>query len=93
MYCNYIEIYCKKCSSFAIVYKHYTKEEFDKRFLFALNALNDDYKKIIKKIYIEKDIIWWVDYYSKSTYYRLRARALNTLFTILNALLWRKFYY
>lgn len=85
MHCNYIEVYCKKCNPSKIVYKKYTKKEFDEHFLFALNALNDEYKTIIKKIYFEKDLIWWVDYYSKSSFYRLRARALNTLYAILNA--------
>ena len=49
---------------------------------FILDCLSMESKVIIEKEFIErvgKD--WWIDYYSRSTYYRLKTRAMEeTLF-------------
>ena len=45
----------------------------------ALQKLKPIFRTIIKKIIFEQDNIWWVDYYSKSSYYRLRRRAFISL--------------
>ena len=43
------------------------------------NVLSDPYKTIIKKTFFEvNDLYWWVDYYSRTTYYRLRSKAIKT---------------
>ena len=51
-------------------------------FEFILDCLSMESKVIIEKEFIErvgKD--WWIDYYSRSTYYRLKTRAMEeTLF-------------
>ena len=61
------------------------KEELEKviaTFEFILDCLSMESKVIIEKEFIErvgKD--WWIDYYSRSTYYRLKTRAMEeTLF-------------
>lgn len=45
----------------------------------ALQKLDPLYQFIVKKIIFEQDPIWWYDYYSKSSYYRLRNRAFRSL--------------
>lgn len=55
-----------------------TKQDLEK-VDFGIKKLSPLYRTIVKKIIFEKDNIWWCDYYSKSTFYRLRNRALKSL--------------
>ena len=51
----------------------------------ALRALSDPYRTIIKNTFlIKKDTYWWVDFYPKTTYYRLRTRAINSFLRVYN---------
>lgn len=51
----------------------------------ALKALSDPYRTIIKNTFlIKKDTYWWVDFYPKTTYYRLRSRAINSFLRVYN---------
>ena len=61
------------------------KEDLEKvisTFEFILDCLSKDSRLIIEKEFIEKERKdWWVYYYSRSTYYRLKTRAMEeTLF-------------
>jgi len=57
------------------------KEELEKvisTFEFVIECLSKDSKLIIKKEFIErKGKDWWIYYYSRSTYYRLKTRAME----------------
>ena len=62
------------------------KEELEKVIVNNLNLFQIVYRWRVK-IIIEKEFIervgkdWWIDYYSRSTYYRLKTRAMEeTLF-------------
>ena len=45
----------------------------------ACNVLCEPYKTIIKNTFFEKkNLYWWETYYSKTTYYRLRNKAIKT---------------
>lgn len=51
-----------------------------------VNSLPTEYREIIFNDFInEKNHDWWTEYYSKSTYYRLKFRAMDEL---LNNLKW-----
>jgi hypothetical protein len=44
----------------------------------SLSCLEDDYKRIVRNDFLDpKPKNWWMEYYAKSTYYRLRQRALE----------------
>ena len=52
----------------------------------ALFELNEDYQRIIQNDYIIKQKpIWIYDYYTKSTYYRLKHKAIEEFLHCLNA--------
>lgn len=57
------------------------KEDLEKvisTFEFILDCLSKDSRLIIEKEFIEKERKdWWVYYYSRSTYYRLKTRAME----------------
>ena len=43
------------------------------------NALADPYRMILENTFMKKNnLYWWVDYYSKTTYYRLRSKAVKS---------------
>ena len=45
----------------------------------ACNVLCDPYKTIIRNTFFEKkELYWWSEFYSKTTYYRLRNKAIQT---------------
>ena len=45
----------------------------------ACNVLCDPYKTIIKNTFFEKkNLYWWEGFYPKTTYYRLRDKAIQT---------------
>lgn len=45
----------------------------------AMNCLAEPYRTIIDNTFFDKkDLYWWIDFYSKSTYYRLRSKAIRT---------------
>lgn len=51
-----------------------------------VDALSKDAKEIISNEFIyDKPRDWWISYYSRSTYYRLKGSAMDEL---LNALKW-----
>lgn len=54
-------------------------------FEMIINALSQDSQLIIKNEFVEqrKDE-WWIDYYSRATYYRLKTRALEEFLFYIN---------
>ncbi|NLZ75307.1 MAG: hypothetical protein GX914_02250 [Erysipelotrichia bacterium] len=45
---------------------------------FALNDLDEDSKRILTQEYIKKrESHWWNDYYSQTTYYSLKRKAME----------------
>ncbi len=64
-------------------------EDYDNNLLlsvdYALKQLDKDERRIIDNDFIEKvDKNWWRSYYSKSTYYRLKVRAMEHFLDCLN---------
>lgn len=64
-------------------------EDYDNNLLlsvdYALKQLDKDERRIIDNDFIEKvDKNWWCSYYSKSTYYRLKVRAMEHFLDCLN---------
>lgn len=50
-----------------------------------IESLNEDSKRIIINDFLKKDEKdWWISYYAKSTYYRLKTRAMEELLFYLN---------
>lgn len=44
----------------------------------TLECLEEEYRRIIRNDFLEpQPKQWWMDYYAKSTYYRLKQRALE----------------
>ena len=51
---------------------------------FALSCLAEDQRFLLEKEYLDtNDRHWWMDYYSKSTYYRLKNRAIDEMLMLL----------
>lgn len=45
----------------------------------ARKCLAEPYKTIIDNtFFIKKELYWWIDFYPKTTYYRLRGKAIRT---------------
>jgi hypothetical protein len=45
---------------------------------FALNELDDESKRILTQEYIhKKETLWWNNYYSQTTYYSLKRKAME----------------
>lgn len=64
-------------------------EDCDNNFVlkveYALSQLDDDEYRIFKHDFVEKsDKYWWQSFYSKSTYYRLKVRAMERFLDCLN---------
>ncbi len=64
-------------------------EEYDSNLLLsvehAMDQLDHDEKRIIENDFVKKeDKNWWHSYYSKSTYYRLKVRAMEHFLDCLN---------
>lgn len=54
-------------------------------FEIIINALSRDSQLIIINEYVEQKVDeWWVDYYSRATYYRLKTRALEEFLFYVN---------
>ena len=54
-------------------------------FELIIDALSKDSKLIIKNDYVEqRSEEWWIDYYSRATYYRLKTRALEEVLFYVN---------
>ena len=68
----------------------YSKEELEKAiqsYEFILSCLSDESRRIIEKDFLYKDKKdWWVLYYSRSTYYRLKTRAMEEILYYFNCL-------
>ena len=68
----------------------YSKEELEKAiqsYEFILSCLSEESRRIIEKDFLykhKKD--WWVLYYSRSTYYRLKTRAMEEILYYFNCL-------
>lgn len=51
----------------------------------TISLLDDPYRTVIKNTFIDcKNLYWWIDYYSKTTYYRIRNRAINAFLMVYN---------
>ena len=68
----------------------YNKEELEKAiqsYEFILSCLSEESRSIIEKDFLYKDKKdWWVLYYSRSTYYRLKTRAMEEILYYFNCL-------
>ena len=68
----------------------YNKEELEKAiqsYEFILSCLSEESRLIIEKDFLYKDKKdWWVLYYSRSTYYRLKTRAMEEILYYFNCL-------
>ena len=68
----------------------YNKEELEKAiqsYEFILCCLSEESRRIIEKDFLYKDKKdWWVLYYSRSTYYRLKTRAMEEILYYFNCL-------
>lgn len=68
----------------------YNKEELEKAiqsYEFILSCLSEESRRIIEKDFLHKDKKdWWVLYYSRSTYYRLKTRAMEEILYYFNCL-------
>lgn len=68
----------------------YNKEELEKAiqsYEFILSCLSAESRRIIEKDFLYKDKKdWWVLYYSRSTYYRLKTRAMEEVLYYFNCL-------
>lgn len=68
----------------------YNKEELEKAiqsYEFILSCLSEESRRIIEKDFLYKDKKdWWVLYYSRSTYYRLKTRGMEEILYYFNCL-------
>lgn len=68
----------------------YSKEELEKAiqsYEFILSCLSEESRRIIEKDFLYKDKKdWWVLYYSRTTYYRLKTRAMEEILYYFNCL-------
>lgn len=68
----------------------YNKEELEKAiqsYEFILSCLSEESRRIIEKDFLYKEKKdWWVLYYSRSTYYRLKTRAMEEILYYFNCL-------
>ena len=68
----------------------YNKEELEKAiqsYEFILSCLSEESRRIIEKDFLYKDKKdWWVLYYSRSAYYRLKTRAMEEILYYFNCL-------
>ena len=68
----------------------YSKEELEKAiqsYEFILSCLSEESRRIIEKDFLYKDKKdWWVLHYSRSTYYRLKTRAMEEILYYFNCL-------
>ena len=68
----------------------YNKEELEKAiqsYEFILSCLSEESRRIIEKDFLYKDKKdWWVLYYSRSTYYRLKTSAMEEILYYFNCL-------
>ena len=68
----------------------YSKEKLEKAiqsYEFILSCLSEESRRIIEKDFLYKDKKdWWVLYYSRSTYYRLKTRAMEEILYYFNCL-------
>lgn len=68
----------------------YNKEELEKAiqsYEFILSCLSEESRRIIEKDFLYKDKKdWWVLYYSRSIYYRLKTRAMEEILYYFNCL-------
>ena len=68
----------------------YSKEELEKAiqsYEFILSCLSEESRRIIEKDFLYKDKKdWWDLYYSRSTYYRLKTRAMEEILYYFNCL-------
>ena len=52
-------------------------------FNFCLDHLEHEYRTILVKTYVKCQFkFWWVDVYTKTTFYRMRARALTNFVSL-----------
>lgn len=53
--------------------------KFENVLNYCLNSLSFDYQEIMSKTYLNSNFkFWWVDKYSKSTFYRKKENAVNS---------------
>lgn len=64
------------------------KEELEgiiSSFEYIISLLSEDSRRIIQNEFIDKsELDWWREYYAKTTYYRLKTRAMEEMLFYLN---------
>lgn len=53
----------------------------------AMKKLNDEERRMIENEYFFNDRSWWYEYYSRSTYYRLKKQSMIKFLDILNQII------
>ena len=67
--------------------KSYYQDKGIQSYEFILSCLSEESRRIIEKDFLYKDKKdWWVLYYSRSTYYRLKTRAMEEILYYFNCL-------
>lgn len=68
------------------MYEHtYGYSDFDRLMRHALSQLNEEHKKIIMKEFMEKPSPnWYLEYYSRSSFYRHKHQSMDTFIRCLH---------
>lgn len=62
---------------------HNSSNKFSDVFNHVLESLHGEYKEIIQKTFVSKMFkFWWAGIYSKSSFYRLREKALRSFINL-----------
>lgn len=63
----------------------YAQDDFDRLMRHALSQLNEEHKKIIMKEFVEKTSPnWYLEYYSRSSFYRHKHQSMDTFIRCLH---------
>jgi len=53
----------------------------------CLNCIKEEYREILNKSYFAQDYkFWWIDFYSETTYYKKRFRAITSFVYLYDSL-------
>ena len=62
------------------------KEKFkviSRIFDYCLNSMSNEYRNVLDKTFINPSYkFWWVDYYSQSSFYRMRQKAVSSFVSL-----------
>lgn len=78
-------IYVKKCPENQIVYKNLTKKQFNDLFERVAFAFDDIYFYVFWNFLIRKYKFWWVEHFSRASYYAKRAAVIRSFNFVFDA--------